>query len=384
MTKKHTIEHVRSVIGAQFPGYSLLSADYSGVGQQLLLTCPRHGQFNARFGDLARGHGCPTCGREKQIKTRISRTKVKTLEALQRLHPNLTFPFFDAEYTCTTSWITVRCPLHGDVRKQPHKMISRKDGCPLCGAERSRLSRTYTHDEVLSNFTSSHGSRYDYSKVILNGYMTPVTIICRIHGEFQQSPQQHSAGQGCPKCAPLGRKQNQIKPFDEYVDKANRTHANKYSYVESSYTGFSGKVEVVCPSHGPFFANGFDHLYGSGCPQCSMGGFKPHLPAWLYVYQINVGGVESVGFGITNDITRRDYVHQITFRAGGATGTLLGTWYFASGQKCRELESEILKKFDSFDTGLSGFHREATFPNNLQPLISFVSSFHAAHREIPA
>lgn len=384
MTRKHSIEHVMALVQQKFPGYVVLSTDYGGINAPMSLNCPRHGPFSARLGDITRGHGCPACGQEKQRQKRMATTKVKTLEALQRLHPALTFPYFDEEYAGTTSWVTVRCPLHGDVRKQPHKMITSKQGCPQCGAEASTLSRTYTLAEVLDRFKRTHGNRYNYSKVTLSGYMNHVTIICETHGEFRQSPQQHNAGQGCPKCAPIGRKQNQIKPFGAYVAKASNAHSSKYTYIEDSYTGFSGKVEVVCPVHGSFFANGFDHLYGSGCPQCSTRGFKPHLPAWFYIYIIDSVGVSNVGFGITNDINRRDSDHQMTFRGAGVTGLLLHAWEFNSGQQCKELESTVLRKFNSVDTGLSGFRREATSLNNLTELFSFVSNFHTTQTKIPA
>lgn len=45
-----------------------------------------------------------------------------------------------------------------------------------------------------------HGDKYDYSKVDYKGYQIPVTIICPIHGEFQQTPRDHLRGSNCPKC----------------------------------------------------------------------------------------------------------------------------------------------------------------------------------------
>ncbi len=50
-----------------------------------------------------------------------------------------------------------------------------------------RLSTT----EVIEKFRRIHGDRFDYSKVIYSNYHEKVTIICKIHGEYQTSPATH-------------------------------------------------------------------------------------------------------------------------------------------------------------------------------------------------
>ena len=45
-----------------------------------------------------------------------------------------------------------------------------------------------------------HGDKYDYSKIDYQGNKVKVCIICPIHGEFWQAPQDHLRGVGCKKC----------------------------------------------------------------------------------------------------------------------------------------------------------------------------------------
>lgn len=45
-----------------------------------------------------------------------------------------------------------------------------------------------------------HGDKYDYSKVIYIYATKPVIIICPIHGEFTQTPDNHLTNKGCVKC----------------------------------------------------------------------------------------------------------------------------------------------------------------------------------------
>lgn len=50
-----------------------------------------------------------------------------------------------------------------------------------------------------NNTKKREGSRY------LN-MMEPVIIICRIHGEFLETPHRHLQGYGCPKCGDIPSK----------------------------------------------------------------------------------------------------------------------------------------------------------------------------------
>jgi hypothetical protein len=47
-----------------------------------------------------------------------------------------------------------------------------------------------------------HGDRYDYSNVNYKGTKNKVSIICHIHGAFDQTPDSHVNGKcGCKKCS---------------------------------------------------------------------------------------------------------------------------------------------------------------------------------------
>lgn len=45
-----------------------------------------------------------------------------------------------------------------------------------------------------------HGNTYDYSSVKYSLNNSKVTIICPTHGKFNQRPNNHLSGNGCPKC----------------------------------------------------------------------------------------------------------------------------------------------------------------------------------------
>ena len=55
-------------------------------------------------------------------------------------------------------------------------------------------------DKFVEKATLLHNNRYDYSDVEYTSQTDKVTIICPIHGAFEQRPKHHLQGQGCPRC----------------------------------------------------------------------------------------------------------------------------------------------------------------------------------------
>ena len=108
-----------------------------------------------------------------------------------------------------------------------------------------------------------HNNKYDYSKVEYVNSSTKVCIICPKHGEFWQTPRSHLIGQGCPLCNGTFKLTNQ-----EFIEKANKIHNNKYDYSKVEYVNNSTKVCIICPKHGEFWQTPHHHLNGHGCSKC--------------------------------------------------------------------------------------------------------------------
>lgn len=299
---------------------------------------------------------------EKSKKRKAgTRWSPETLKAkLMELFPHLEFPNIENEFTRVTDFISVLCPTHGIVKKQPHKMMTSNQGCPKCGKQRAIDSKRYSQLEIIEKFRLVHGERYDYSKVVFVDAMLKVTIGCKVHGDFEQTPQSHYMGaSGCPACSIAKKPQCRPKPFSDFVKRAEAAHGNTYEYVESSYSGMGNGIEVVCQTHGAFNQNCFDHIYGAGCPKCFPGGFDASRPGYFYVYKITRGNDSFAGFGITGSISFRDMQHQESFRKAGATGVLVFKRKFSDGGFCVDLERQIKHTLPIVNTGIDGFKQEA-------------------------
>jgi hypothetical protein len=62
------------------------------------------------------------------------------------------------------------------------------------------MPRRITTEEFIERAKARHGERYDYSEVRYVKIRERVTIRCRVHGLFDQTPHEHMNGAGCARC----------------------------------------------------------------------------------------------------------------------------------------------------------------------------------------
>jgi len=125
-------------------------------------------------------------------------------------------------------------------------------------------------EEFIEKAKAIHGDKYDYSLVEYKNNSTKVKIICPEHGVFEQIPSSHLKGSGCSKCS--GTKK---LTTEQFIEKAKAIHSDKYDYSLVKYKNNYTKVKIICPVHGTFKQRSGNHLYGQGCPECGRPTFTP-------------------------------------------------------------------------------------------------------------
>ena len=115
------------------------------------------------------------------------------------------------------------------------------------------MKKRLTTEEFIERARKVHGNRYDYSKVEYINDRTKICIICPIHGEFWQKPNNHLNGNGCRQCGILSRSLKRSKCKDEFIKEAIIKHNGKYDYSKVDYANNSTKVCIICPIHGEFW-----------------------------------------------------------------------------------------------------------------------------------
>lgn len=56
-----------------------------------------------------------------------------------------------------------------------------------------------SQEEFIYKCIEAHNNKYDYSLVKYKNTRSKIEIICKEHGVFSQTPQNHLKKQGCPK-----------------------------------------------------------------------------------------------------------------------------------------------------------------------------------------
>jgi len=128
-----------------------------------------------------------------------------------------------------------------------------------------------TKEIFINRAINKYGNKYNYTKLIYNGFQNKTIFNCPIHGEFTQTPHEHLRSKhGCQKC---GNKHINIKrtfTTEEFIKKSYLIHNNQYDYSLVNYKNANTKVKIICPIHGEFNQEPCNHLRGMGCNKCSQ------------------------------------------------------------------------------------------------------------------
>jgi hypothetical protein len=58
--------------------------------------------------------------------------------------------------------------------------------------------------------------------------------------------------------------------LETFILKAQKIHNNKYDYSQATYINTYQKITIICPQHGPFEQTPNNHLNGQGCHKCGI------------------------------------------------------------------------------------------------------------------
>ena len=185
---------------------------------------------------------------------------------------NNKYDYSKVEYKSAKENVCIICPDHGEFPQTPDTHL-RGAGCHKC----SKVYKPNTN-EWIERAKKVHGERYDYSKVVYVNNHSKVCIICKEngHGEFLQTPANHTKGKNCPKCS------GHYMDHSFFLEKAKEIHKDKsgnplYDYSLVNYKDSHTHITLICRAidpitgkeHGEFPKTPNKHLNGQGCPLCT-------------------------------------------------------------------------------------------------------------------
>jgi hypothetical protein len=127
-------------------------------------------------------------------------------------------------------------------------------------------------------------AKYDYTKSVFIKSAQKLIITCRIHGDFEQSPNAHLSNHGCKKCANslIGKKLSTTQV--EFIRKCEEKHPNKLDYSKTIYVNRKIPAIFICKTCKSEFIRDPAHMLretgGHGCVVCN-GGVKDDLSTFI-------------------------------------------------------------------------------------------------------
>ena len=138
--------------------------------------------------------------------------------------------------------LPILCAKHGIFLKVQYDHINLSQGCPKCTSE-GRVNNTISFIEKAKLV---HRETYDYSLVEYTTTKQKVKILCKIHGIFEQAPNNHLNGKGCPKCGDISIGTKLSKSSQDFINESKHIHGDAYDYSLVDYKNSEIKVKLIC------------------------------------------------------------------------------------------------------------------------------------------
>mgnify|MGYP000896157317 CR=1 FL=1 len=191
----------------------------------------------------------------------MSTRRLNTSEFIIRsnkIHNNY-YDYSLVKYINNKTKVKIICKEHGIFEQLPMSHL-RGSKCLKC----TNKSNTKTTKQFILESKKIHGEKYDYSLIDYKNAYTKVKIICKEHGVFNQQPNNHLNGQGCPICSGVSR-----KTTEQFIIDSKKVHGEKYDYSLVNYINAYTKVKIICKEHGVFKQMPISHINNNGCAKCA-------------------------------------------------------------------------------------------------------------------
>lgn len=172
---------------------------------------------------------------------------------------------WSGEVSCHSK-IRMICPIHGEVEQVISYLMYHDYGCPCCYKESVSKIK---YDNFVVKANKVHNNKYTYPNFFFKNVQQKIIIICPIHGEFEQTINNHISDCGCPSCGKIELSESKKHTKESIIEKFKQTHGDFYDYSKMEYSTIRKPIKIICPIHGEFEQMPQTHIRGSGCQECA-------------------------------------------------------------------------------------------------------------------
>jgi hypothetical protein len=211
--------------------YDYSNSVYINTNTKLEIICPKHKSFFQRPNNHLNGNGCPSCCNNKKLSI------VDFVSNSRRIHGDK-YDYSKVNYINGHTNVIIICPQHGEFKQSFTSHIYNKSGCRQC-AGNNIVSTTI---KFIKKANIIHNNKYDYSNTNYIRNSNKVTIICKIHGNFEQIPSNHLKGKGCIKCT-----KHISKPETEFLNHLNISIRNYHlpEWKHKAVDGYDDNTKTI-------------------------------------------------------------------------------------------------------------------------------------------
>lgn len=217
-------------------------------------------------------------------KLAMSKRTTEEFISLAKIKHGDKYDYSKVEYVDKKTKVCIICPEHGEFWQTPDSHLQGK-GCRLCGWQHSSQIQMKSAERFIEQARTIHRDKYDYTNVVYKNDKTSVEIICPEHGVFQQKPNKHLQGRGCPLCAVESRKR--LKYGVAVNDMRNQEGTKCYAVWDGILQRCFGSNRL---KHNPSYAD---------CSVCNEWLTYSNFKRWFDAHYVE-------GYELDKDIFRRD------------------------------------------------------------------------------
>jgi hypothetical protein len=291
ITKYNVIEKFREKHGDK---YDYSQVDFKSSNKDVVIICKNHGSFLIKPSSHIKGYKCKQCNiqniRQKAFDKFVKQShqkygdlydysKVvwinKTTEIKIKCNKhNIEFsqtPQTHLKYSCC-----IECVEH--IKKVPEnvKTLSIEKSHNQLSSENVKTKdikiahNKLSPEEFIKRCSKIHQNKYDYSKTEYIKTDLKVSILCPMHGIFEQLASAHLAGHGCAKCSQERIGLSRRLSHQTIIEMFRKIHGDTYDYSMMNYVGMHTEITILCFEHGAFSQTPHHHIYSQNkCPFCS-------------------------------------------------------------------------------------------------------------------
>lgn len=246
LTTEEFINKAMLIHGDKYNYSKFIYTDAHKDGEIICNTCKKN--FPQRPNNHLNGAGCPRCSNCERLTT-------KEFIAKSIIVHGDKFDYSNTIFISSALKVEIKCrSCQGTFNQWPQDHL-RGCGCVICKKLKPKTTKQFINEAV-----EAHDDKYDYSEFIYVNIRTSGKIICHkkkrsgvIHGAFQQNPDNHLNGAGCPKCSHTISKNESFWLDYINVDESLRNKTLKINNRKFNVDALDEKNKIIYEFNGDYW-----------------------------------------------------------------------------------------------------------------------------------